>query len=92
MDKKPDFTKDPHWGKGGRYVVNPATGKREPAPPIDEAPEASGKSVAAQSGERPDNAEPGVQIGGQGLAPAADGSKPAADADTKKPMKERNRA
>lgn len=24
---------DPHWGKGGRYVVDPATGKRVPADP-----------------------------------------------------------
>lgn len=23
---------DEHWGKGGRYIVNPETGKREPAP------------------------------------------------------------
>lgn len=23
---------DEHWGKGGRYIVDPATGKREPAP------------------------------------------------------------
>lgn len=26
-----DFTGDEYWGKGGSYVVNPATGKREPA-------------------------------------------------------------
>lgn len=37
-DKELDFTKDEYWGKGGRYVVNPATGKREPAPVVEEAP------------------------------------------------------
>jgi hypothetical protein len=31
-----DFTGDEYWGKGGRYVVNPATGKREPAPVVEE--------------------------------------------------------
>lgn len=86
--KEPDFTKDPHWGKGGRYVVNPATGQREPAPPVVE--EAAGESIPAQAGERPDNAAPGVQIDGQGLPPAAD-MKPAAEADQKKTLKERNR-
>lgn len=74
-----DFTKDPHWGKGGRYVVNPATGQREPAPPV------------VEEGERPDNSAPGVQIDSQGLAPFADSPKPAAESDLKKPMKERNR-
>lgn len=24
---------DPHWGKGGRYIIDPATGQRIPAPP-----------------------------------------------------------
>lgn len=23
---------DPHWGRGGRYTVDPATGRREPVP------------------------------------------------------------
>jgi hypothetical protein len=27
-----DFTACPHWGQGGRYVVDPATGQRVPAP------------------------------------------------------------
>ncbi len=54
-DKKqaaPDFTKDPYWGKGGRYVVNPDTGLREPAPPaVDEAEPAaaSGSELARES-------------------------------------------
>ncbi|SFK92094.1 hypothetical protein SAMN05216302_102114 [Nitrosomonas aestuarii] len=26
-----DFTKDKHWGKGGRFVVDPKTGERIPA-------------------------------------------------------------
>lgn len=25
-----DFTACPHWGKGGRYIVDPATGQRVP--------------------------------------------------------------
>lgn len=30
---------DPHWGKGGRYVVDKTTGQRVPdAPPADNAP------------------------------------------------------
>lgn len=27
----PDYTGDEHWGKGGRYVIDPKTGKRIPA-------------------------------------------------------------
>lgn len=46
-----DFTKDPHWGKGGRYVVNPLTGQREPAPPVvveAESAAASGSELARE--------------------------------------------
>lgn len=32
----PDFTADPHWGKGGRYIID-ADGNRVPAPAEDEA-------------------------------------------------------
>ena len=32
----PDFTSCPDWGKGGRYLYDPATGKRTR---IEEAPE-----------------------------------------------------
>ena len=71
--KEPDFTKDPHWGKGGRYVVNPATGQREPAPP------------AAEEAEPAPAGEPAREP-----APAA--SNPAAEADQKKTLKEKNRA
>lgn len=27
----PDYTGDEHWGKGGRFVIDPKTGKRIPA-------------------------------------------------------------
>lgn len=27
-----DYVGDEHWGRGGRYIVNPQTGRREPAP------------------------------------------------------------
>lgn len=87
-----DFTKDQHWGKGGRYIVNPLTGQREPAPPVVEDVAPPGEVIPAQSGERSDNSAPGVQIDGQWLSPFADREKPAAEADLKKPMKERNRA
>lgn len=42
-DPVTDFTTCPHWGQGGRYVVDPATGQRvplasgPPAPPVAEA-------------------------------------------------------
>lgn len=26
-----DYTGDEHWGKGGRFVIDPITGKRVPA-------------------------------------------------------------
>lgn len=29
--KTPDLTACPYWGKGGRYVIDPATGNRVPA-------------------------------------------------------------
>lgn len=75
MDKKePDFTQDPHWGKGGRYIVN-AEGKRVPAPPAEDA--------VAPAGEAAD---------GQELAPVAGESKPVAEADHRKTMKEKQRA
>lgn len=35
---EPDWTKDDYWGKGGSYVVDPATGKRRPRTAADEAP------------------------------------------------------
>lgn len=33
-----DFTADPHWGKAGRYVVDPVTGRREPVADPDPEP------------------------------------------------------
>ncbi len=68
--KEPDFTQDEYWGKGGSYWVNPATGKREPAPVVEDA--AAGASVPAQVGQRPDDAAPGVQTDAQGLGQLAD--------------------
>lgn len=32
----PDFTQCPDWGKGGRYLYDPATGSRTPV--VDEVP------------------------------------------------------
>lgn len=32
----PDFTDCPYWGVGGRYVVDPVTGKRTPVAPTAE--------------------------------------------------------
>lgn len=42
----PDYTGDEHWGKGGRYVIDPKTGKRIPAEqykpdPVNEPEEVS---------------------------------------------------
>lgn len=68
-----DFTGDEFWGIGGRYVVNQVTGKRERAPAVDEAngaTPAQNGAESAQVGQRPDDAAPGTQIDGQGLAPA----------------------
>jgi len=43
--KSLDFTTDPYWGKGGRYVVDPVTGLRTPAPVETET--AAAPAVAA---------------------------------------------
>ncbi|MBI3712594.1 MAG: hypothetical protein HY253_06490 [Burkholderiales bacterium] len=32
-----DFTRCPEWGKGGHFIVNPATGLRERVQPFDES-------------------------------------------------------
>jgi hypothetical protein len=37
MNSLQDFTNCQYWGMGGRYVVDPATGLRTPAPPDDES-------------------------------------------------------
>lgn len=66
-----DHTADAYWGKGGTYVVDVATGKRAPAPAAADAAASDAAQIPAQTGERPDDSEPGVQIDGQGLAPAA---------------------
>ena len=83
----PDFTDCPYWGVGGRYVVDPATGRRVPVPPGDEAHVA----VPGAIGQRPDDSEPGAQIDSQGLAPVVDSAAAAAEADTIKPLKEKRR-
>lgn len=52
MSKKElDFTNDEYWGKGGTYVVDPATGKRSPAPVVEEAaaPDSAAESDAAKT-------------------------------------------
>lgn len=30
-DAAPEYTGDAYWGKGGRFVIDPKTGKRVPA-------------------------------------------------------------
>ena len=87
-DKEPDFTGDEFWGKGGNYVVDPATGKRKPAP--SPQPDA-GVSIPAQIGTRPDDAAPGVQIDSQGLAPIAGSAASSADAESATTTKEKRR-
>ena len=54
---KLDFTDDPYWGKGGSYIVDPLTGKRVPAPAVDEAKPAP-DSVA----ESPAEADPAKSL------------------------------
>lgn len=36
-----DFTNCPEWGKGGHFVVNPATGLRERVQPASSTPESA---------------------------------------------------
>lgn len=88
-----DFTGDPYWGKGGRYVVDPATGKRMPAPVLEEvaAINPTGESIAAQIEQPPADAESGVQIDPQGLAPIDGGETAAAEAEPAKTLKEKRR-
>ena len=52
-----DFTACPHWGQGGRYVVDPASGQRtlvtEDAPAITQPePLAADEIVAAAGAEK----------------------------------------
>lgn len=53
-------------GQGGSYLLDPLTGIRTRV----EAPTAA--PIPGVLGTRPDDAEPGVQIDGQGLPDAAD--------------------
>lgn len=78
-EQEHDFTDDPNWGKGGRYVFDPATGKRTPAteePPAPPAPPLGGvgESVPAPT-ERPEQA-----------------TETATETDPIKPLKEKRRA
>ncbi len=92
MDKKQaDFTGDPHWGRGGRYVID-ASGKRVPAPPVEEETAPAGEAVPAQTGTRPDNAESSIQNDAQGLAPVGGESKAATGAYPVNTTKEKKRA
>ncbi len=36
-----DYTGDEHWGIGGRYVIDPLTGRRVPAAPAPVTPNPS---------------------------------------------------
>lgn len=49
-----DFTDCPNWGKGGKYVVDPETGRRAPVveqPPA--APAETDKPVAEEQTDQP---------------------------------------
>lgn len=49
-----DFTACPHWGKGGRYTVDPATGARvpvQPQPSAEHVAEADGIQKTAVEGD-----------------------------------------
>lgn len=48
-----DFINDPYWGKGGRYVVDPETGKRMPAPPEPIESVAANETAEAPVAEAP---------------------------------------
>ena len=50
MNPTPDFTACPHWGKGGRYVID-ADGNRVPAPA--ETDPASDPDAAAAAATQP---------------------------------------
>lgn len=45
-----DFTSCPHWGQGGRYVVDPVTGLRVPVP---SEPAAADTGAAAADSDAP---------------------------------------
>lgn len=57
---------DEFAGQGGSFLLDPLTGVRVRI----EAPTAA--PIPGVLGTRPDDAEPGVQIDGQGLPPTAD--------------------
>ena len=90
--KEADFTNDPYWGKGGRYVVDPKTGVRSPATAAEEPAAPAPGAVSAQTGKRPDDAAPGVQVDAQGLAPVSGAAASAGEADPKENLKEKRRA
>lgn len=51
-----DYVGDEHWGKGGRYIVDPATGKRVPAPAEEQPPPTnpgSGETAAESATHQP---------------------------------------
>ena len=48
---QPDFTGDEHWGRGGRYIVDPLTGKRIPAPAEDAIPPSGALTAADAVGD-----------------------------------------
>lgn len=54
---QPDFTGDEHWGRGGRYIVDPLTGKRVPAPAeVDAAADGAGQPADDAAGDGQDGA------------------------------------
>ncbi len=58
-----DFTGDEYWGKGGNYVVDPATGKRRPASPVEAGPTAeAAPAQVAPAAEIENNADPAKNL------------------------------
>jgi hypothetical protein len=56
-DKTPDFTRCPHWGKGGRYLAD-ADGNRTPV--LAPEPNAAGEPQSGCTGEAMQAVEGGV--------------------------------
>lgn len=47
----PDFTACPHWGQGGRYVVDPVTGQRTLLAPDEQFSPGLGEIMTPVEGE-----------------------------------------
>lgn len=88
-EKEPDFTDCPYWGMGGRYVVDPATGKRVPAIAAEDATPNVAIATPNVATATPDVAPPS---GAPESDPAAQPTAQAdAEADSTKSLKEKRR-